>query len=79
MSGVLLLAFGIVGLVLGILARRVRRRALQSESNNVLIKSAGIFSILGIILSIAGAILGGLFSYLPFFISMRNLLPLNFY
>ncbi|TXT67516.1 MAG: hypothetical protein BAJALOKI1v1_70007 [Promethearchaeota archaeon] len=71
-SGILLLALGISGLILSIFARLIRRTALHQESNNIYVKSAGIISILAIILNIIAIGLGGLFFYFPFYLSMKN-------
>jgi hypothetical protein len=78
-SGALLLVFGAAGLILGFFARRIRRRAVYNEFDNTLVKIAGVFSILGIILNIIGAGLGGLFSYIPFFITRSNLFNIQFF
>jgi uncharacterized protein YjeT (DUF2065 family) len=71
-SGVVLILFGIAGFILGQVARRIRRKALYNESDNKLVKIGGVLAIFGIILNIAGALIGAYLFYIPFYVSRRN-------
>ncbi len=70
--GVLFILFGIASFILGIVARRTRRKAIYRESNNGLVKAGGVLAILGIIQGIIGAIIGGILFYLPFYATLLN-------
>lgn len=78
-SGVVLILFGIAGFILGQVARRIRRKALYNESDNKLVKIGGVLAIFGIILNIAGALIGAYLFYIPFYVSGRNLYRIYFF
>jgi hypothetical protein len=68
---------GITGFILGIVARRSRRKALRESPYIRLIKIAGILSVFGIILNITAVILGILVFFIPIFITVRSIIILG--
>jgi len=66
-SGIILILFDIVGLVLGIIALLLRRRVLNNGINNLFVKVGFVFAILGVVSSISGLIIGVMLIITPFY------------
>jgi len=71
-SGVLLVIFGIIGFLLGIIAMIIRRKARDGQSGKKLQKIGFIFAIAGITLSIIGILIAGILLYIPSYIAEYN-------
>jgi MFS family permease len=70
--GLLLIIFGIIGSLLGIIAIKIRRKARYEKKGKKLRKIGFIFGIVGIALSILGILIGGILLYIPSYIAEYN-------